>query len=332
MVNIITKKSFEGVQLKAEGGFAEHGGAGEVNVTGLFGHGDLNRDGWNFYVSAEYEKDDELRSSDRDYPYNTNDFSKLCGVSLVNGAQTCRTNGIVNGIQFNNTFAGIGTDNVPVVRPYNAANTAAAGDYRLLNPSAGCGMDTPVTVTPAQAADLAGFSGPVNLCQQDNRALYGIISPEDERFSLSGRATIRLGEHAEAYAAFNYYQNDVDYGGTPSAIRAVTTPAATGVTVSTASLALPVYVCPTGGLNANGTINTCTAASAGATLNPNNPFAAAGQVARIFYSFGDIPVYTRDFSQAYRFASGIKGDFDTFGGNYRYNIDFTASQNDLQVE
>ena len=67
-------------------------------------------------------------------------------------------------------------------------------------------------------------------------------------------------------------------------------------------------------------------------LNPNNPFAAAGNFARIFYSFGDIPVSTRDFSQAYRFASGLHGDFDTWGGNYQYNVDFTASQNDLQVE
>ena len=331
VINVITKKSFDGLTLQVDGGVSEHGGGDMIHANGLFGKGDLNRDGWNFYLSAEYEKDYELRSSDRDYPYNTNDFSKLCGTSIVNGAQTCRTNGIVNGIQFNNTFAGIGTDNVPVVRPYNAANTAAAGDYRLLNPSAGCGMDKPVTIAPGQAT-VSGFTGPVNLCQQDNRALYGIISPEDERFSLSGRATIRLGEHAEAYAAVNYYQNEVSFGGTPRAIRAVTTPAATGVTVSTAALALPIYVCPTGGLNANGTINTCTAASAGATLNPNNPFAAAGQVARIFYSFGDIPVYTRDFSQAYRFASGIKGDFDTFGGNYQYNVDFTASQNDLQVE
>ena len=106
----------------------------------------------------------------------------------------------------------------------------------------------------------------MTLCQQDNRKLFSIISPEDERFSVSGRFTFRLGEHAEAYAAVNYYQNEVTFGGAPSAIRAVTTPAATGVTVSSANIALPVFVCPTGGLNANGTVNTCTAASPGATF------------------------------------------------------------------
>ena len=162
VINVITKKSFDGLNLKVEGGVSEHGGGDTFNVTGLFGKGDLNRDGWNFYVSAEYEKDDELRSSDRGYPYNTNDFSKLCGVSLVNGAQTCRTNGIVNGIQFNNAFAGVGTGIVPVVRSGGPTNAAATGDYRLLNPAAGCGsIATPVTITPAQAAlgGVGGFAG-----------------------------------------------------------------------------------------------------------------------------------------------------------------------------
>jgi iron complex outermembrane receptor protein len=162
VINVITKKQFQGITVKAEGGDSQKGGASTVNASGLIGHGDLARDGYNFYIGTEYEHDSVLYSRDRGFPYNTNNFSSLCAPSL-NGANTsgvnaagitCRTNGIVNGIQFNNTFAGVGTVIVPVVRPYNAANTTALGNYQLLNPAAGCRGLTPVTVTTAQATRL----------------------------------------------------------------------------------------------------------------------------------------------------------------------------------
>lgn len=335
VINIITKRNFQGLQLRAEGGTSERGGADTKVFSGLAGRGDISTDGYNMYLSAEYEKDDQLYFRERGYPYNTSDLSRMCGTSIappgspnvVNG-QTCRANSIVNGIQFNNAFTGVGSNFVAVVRPYNAANTAAQGDFRLLNPTLGCpSPSVAVTVTPAQAAlgGAAGISAPVTLCQTDTRKLYNTISPEYERFSTSFHLTKQLGADAQAYFQANYYQNDVHTSGAPNAIRATTTPAATGITATTTSLPLPVYVCPTGSATF-----TCSATSPGAVLNPNNPFAANNQVARIFYSFGDLPNRTEEISQVYRLAGGVNGNFNFSDSNYRYTADFTYMQSDLK--
>lgn len=328
VVNLITKKTFEGFTAKAEGGFSQHGGAGENNYQALFGKGNLATDGYNFYVGLEYEHDDSLFNRERGYPYNTADQSPTTGISLADGSLTARANGIRNGLQFNGAFLGVSTDIVPVVRPFtrNADGTyTAAGDYRLLNPSAGCGALTSVTVTPAQArlGGATGITAPVTLCQQDFTHDYATISPDQKRFSVSVRGTKRFGDHAEAYITANYYQNDVFTNGAPAAIRDQSTPAALGLIYSTAGtpgITLPVYVCASG-VNCNAT---------NGTLNPNNPYAQLGEVASIRYNFVDIPRSSEQFSQTYRFALGLKGDFDLFG-NWRYDIEATGSQTDLQV-
>ena len=348
VINIITKKTFQGFQGKVEGGFAQEGGAGETHIDAIAGKGDLAADGYNIYIGGEYERDNALYNRDRGFPYDTNNLSSMCGASLlpniqasgphaglptagvVNG-ETCRTNNVVNGLQFDGHFYGVGTDTVAVVRPYNAANTAAAGNYQLLNPAAGCGTLKSVTITPAQATNpstgttLAGFNAPVTLCQQDFRHDYNIISPEDTRFSINAHGVRNLGASAQAYFEVNYYQNDVFSPATPSAIRAASPPAATGVTYSTASLALPTFVCPQGSAT-----YVCNGTEAGAKLNPNNPFASAGEVARIFYSFGDIPRSSEDFSQSFRFATGVNGHFNAWG-DWKYTADLTGMQTDLQV-
>ncbi|MGH1557645.1 hypothetical protein ACRAWD_06955 [Caulobacter segnis] len=53
-------------------------------------------------------------------------------------------------------------------------------------------------------------------------------------------------------------------------------------------ITLPVWICPTG-------VNCAATTTAGRTLNPNNPYAAAyandpaNGAARLYYLFGDIP-------------------------------------------
>ncbi len=338
VINIITKKTYQGFMAKVEGGFAEHGGAGERNIQALFGHGDLGADGYNVYIGAEYEKDDILYSRQRGFPYNTNDFSSLCAPSVspataptntVNSAGvTCRTNGIVNGIQAPTVaypagqFLGIGTDIVAATAPYDATNTTRLGNFQMLNPALCTGGSLkPVTITAANSASGAYIGS--NLCQQDFRHDYNIISPEDERFSISGHFIKNIGSSAQFYVEANYYQNDVFSTSAPSAIRVSTPPAALGLTTSTATIALPVYVCPTGSAT-----HICAATDPGAKLNPNNPYAAANDVARIYYSFGDIHRSNEELSHTFRLAGGLNG---TFGKDWRYDIEGTVMQTDLDV-
>ncbi len=322
VVNVITKKTYEGVTAKAEGGLSEHGGGAEENFQALVGHGNLAVDGYNVYVGVEYEHDEALFNRQRGYPFNTADVSRTCGASLIDGTKTCRTNGVVNGVQFDGSFQGVGSTTVPVVRPY-FGNTAL-GDFQLLNPAAGCGNLTPVTITPSQAAagGAVGVTAPVNLCQQDLVRQYGTISPDDKRFSISLRGTKKLWGDAEGYFTANYYQNDVFSRAVPSSIRQQSTPGSLGLVYSTANtpgLVLPVYVCASG----------VNCGPANGTLNPNNPFAAIGETASIRYRFGDIPASNEQFSQTYRLAAGLSGSFN-FMGPWQYNVDLTGSQTDLQ--
>ena len=330
VVNIITKKTFQGVEARAEAGFTQHGGGDTNTFQALLGHGDLARDGYNVYLGLEYEHDMPLYNRDRGYPYNTADQSRTRGVSLADGSVTARANGIVNGLQFDNSFLGVGSTIVPVLRPFrqNADGTyTATGDYRLLNPAGGCGGLTTVTITPAQAAagGAAGVTAPVTLCQQDTTHDYGEISPEDKRFSANFRLTKQINSDTQAYFTANYYQNKVDSNGGPSSIRQQATPGTVGLTpystAGTPGIVLPVYVCSSGQ-------NCATAADR--VLDPYNPYARQGQVASIRYLFGDIQSKGEQFSQSYRAAAGISGQFDLFG-QWHYSVDATGSQTDLRV-
>jgi iron complex outermembrane receptor protein len=339
VVNIITKKQITGLHLNASSGISEHGDDAEQRIDATFGYGDLADQGFNVYVSGEYQKDDILYSHDRGYPYNTNDLSKLCGTSVGTatipaGTTTCRSNGIIWGTQADGTIV-TGTTMVPLVRAYNAANSAAivGSQYSILNPALGCQGLQPVTLTAAQSTSLiaAGATVPTyasSQCRQDSRAMFSVILPEQQRIGASARATVNLSDTWQAYGQFNFYQSQVFYTGTPGLIRA-NTPAG-GVAGTTASIALPVYVCPRNGasatfVNSVPTTPGCTAANG--TLNPNNPFAAQGQNARILYQLSDIPLSNERLTNSYRAAGGITGSV----GGFDIRLDGTYMKQDLKA-
>lgn len=329
VINIITRKTYEGATVKAEGGFTQHGGGNSSNFQALVGHGDLGRDGYNVYVGMEYEHDEALYNSQRGYPFNTADQSAWCGKSLIDGSKTCRQNSVVNGLQFDNSFEGVGTTTVPVVRPWDPVAGAFTDDYRLLNPAKGCGKLKTVTITPDQAAagGATGIdNGPVTLCQQDLTKQYGEISPDDKRFSISLRATKKLGGDAEAYIAGTYYRNDVLSIGNPSSIRQQATPGPLGLTpyltAGTPGLTLPEYIC-----SQTVYLSGAACGAGNGAINPNNPF-APNEEAKILYRFGDIPATSEQLSQTFRLAVGVKGSFDLMGA-WNYNLEATGSQVDL---
>jgi iron complex outermembrane receptor protein len=306
VINVITKRNFQGFQGTTEGGFAQHGGAGHAQLSAIGGTGDLETDGWNGYLAAEYQRDNALFNRERGRLYNTADQSYYCGADY-NGLKVCRNNGIVNGLQFDGSFRGVGSDIVPVVRAVNGAGSSI-GNYQLLNPAAGCGRLTPVTITPGEAK-VGGFSAPVNLCQQDLTHDYSLIAPERSRVSMDGRFTKKLWDGAEGYVEFNLYGEDITTSGAPNSIRAKTPPGPSGNQVSGTTFFLPVWICASG-------VNCATDPTH--TLNPNNPFAASGHRAALFYRFWDTPVSSDERDYVTRFAGGING---TWGQGWNYRVD-----------
>ena len=326
VVNIITKKQINGIHLAAEAGISQLGDDANHRITGTVGYGHLDEQGFNIYVSAHYVDSAALYARDRGYPYNTADLSGVCyqGVCGPNNIANGTTNGVFNGLSSTTAF---------IVRPYADTGTgvtqtlgAALGRYQLLN---GCQGLTPYTLT---AADLAGnASAPTTVCQQDNVNKYAAIEPLLRRFGGSAHFTAKIGDSSEFTLEGNYENSYTYYTGAPSGFVGNLPPGIDFPSFSTSTpglphsagsgaLVLPVYVC------ARGTTVACTAANG--TLNPNNPFAAAGEVARIAGVLPTSITSNSTKSQVYRVAASLHG---TFGDGWSYSVDGTAMINDLQT-
>ncbi len=59
----------------------QEGGGDENRFDLTWGHGNLESEGYNFYISAEYQKQDALWARDRDFPFNTQNLQRICGDS-----------------------------------------------------------------------------------------------------------------------------------------------------------------------------------------------------------------------------------------------------------
>src|SRR3546814_17933960 len=60
VINIITKKEIQGLHLNGSFGISQPGAAGEQRIAAPWGYGDLADQGFNFYVSGDYQKPKEI--------------------------------------------------------------------------------------------------------------------------------------------------------------------------------------------------------------------------------------------------------------------------------
>ena len=295
VVNIILKKQIQGFNGLVEAGVSRHGDAGQQRVSATYGYGDLASQGFNVYANFEYQHNAALYNRDRGFPYNTGDLRGITGLD-ADGNVVHATNINPNGLDSTGAYQGLGSTIVPYARRLLPDGTQADG--RLVNAAAGCRGLTPHVVGDQGAGDLG------TVCEQDLIRDYYLIEPRQERLGGTLHATVNVGDNAQAYAVFTYYQNDTLTTGTPQNARQT---AFTGNFTST-SLPVPALL-PDG------------------TLNPNNPFAAEGSPAVLYYRFGDIPQSTEQLSKTYRGAAGING---TFGDGWGYTLDATGMNSVLK--
>ena len=347
VVNVLTKKQITGLHANASAGISQQGDAGEQRIDLTWGYGDLDDQGFNFYINGEYQKQDRLMARDRQYPFNSNDLSGVCGTSLGTignpiggreyavGARVCQANAAWNSIQPSLAttgpafiYNGMIATPVTSLRQVDAAGNPI-GLYNLLNTAAGC-RDLTSVIVPAVADGGAANSAGTLQCSVDARNRWGTVQPEEERLGFAGRFTARIGDRAEFYAAGNYYQVRTHVTTFPLAFNggANYPPPTPAGFVQPAQVFLPVYVCPNGvgSFGLTGNLDTgCNAANG--TLNPNNPFAAAGNRAQVLYRY-DRPRDTVTKSRSLRGAMGING---SFGDDWNFSVEAAASQVQLDV-
>lgn len=311
VVNVITKKEVQGWHIGGSGGFSEHGGGDEQRFDVTWGHGDLDADGQNFYVSAEFQRMETLFSRDRGSPFNTADWTGICGPS-----GSCLPNHNWNGItaedgSFNGFFSVPG---VTFVRPVAPGATAGAGQFEFLNPAAGCREWPTVNVDPSQST-----TSPATNCEVDYRNAYSELQPEIVRKGITLRYTANIGDDSQFYAMANLYRTDTFTSFTPLGFNGTPTPPRAS-TVTSYNVLLPVFVCSTGVGTLSGENTGCDATNG--VLNPYNPYAASGQRAQaLLRSPYGRTVDTE--ARVTRLAAGLDG---SFGNDWRYSASFTSSE------
>jgi len=335
VVNVIVKREIQGIHVNGSYGISSRNDYGEKRFDATLGYGSLANQGFNVYVNGEYQKNDPLYMRDRGYPFNTGDEGRICGTSVFDGSQTCGFNSIVNGVQYNGDYLGFGTTTVGYGMPYTVnpltgapvAPPAGLARFELLNPGAGCQNLTPYTLTPAQAGTAVASTAPANgvVCQQDLWAQYFQYQPKIERKGLNFHATANITPDIQAYVMGNWYETQTDSNITPLSFTGST---AAGGTIATISrIFLPVYVCPQAQPAYNGTQVYFTGCNAGnGVLNPSNPYAAQGEMARLAERY-DQPRRSLTDANTYRFSGGVSGTVSGFN----FNVEATTSRVDLDI-
>ena len=311
VVNVITKKEIQGFHFNGSAGVSQEGDGDEYRGDITWGVGDLDADGWNFYVNGELQQSDSIAAKERP-KFGSWDWTDIC-----NDSGGCLDNTNPNGLQADGHLGGVVSSMQPMVRPVDA-DLAATDNWQLIDPNGGCtATDFLIERNPTNAADV-GLTGPV--CENDLFGSLVNVYPRIERSGLNLRGTFKVGDRAEVYAMANYYNvATTESGGTPTTFTSLTTPGGPDVVqVGLAPLILPVYVCP---LGANG-YELCDASNG--VLNPNNPFAAAGQEAQVLYRLPVARAADTD-TESYRFAAGITG---TFGNEdeWDYSVDVVSGK------
>jgi len=180
VVNIILRPSFKGIEGTADIGNSQHGGGFTKKATFLAGGGDLNTDHYNAYVSVQYQKDNPIWTRDRDFPFNTDNLSKI-------GGPNPRVPG-------NNFGSNVGSITNP-----------ATG---LVQPLRNCIPGTQLMT------DSTG-----SYCYQDFVNQYTQVQPAMEQGGIYGRITVKLNDTTKAYLSASYMQAKTWTVGVPAQIQ-----------------------------------------------------------------------------------------------------------------
>nr|WP_294812123.1 TonB-dependent receptor [uncultured Sphingomonas sp.] len=309
VVNLILKKQFNGIAGTVEGGVSEKGDAGRQRVNLTAGFGDYDTQGWNVYLNGEYQQDGRVSNHSRGFPYNNRDLTSIGGNDnnlTDNSLTTATPNAVVvrvNQTNLNNPLAG--------------SATALSTQFQSLNLNCSFGTYT-------QTSSAVNGTG----CRHNLEDEYFQLAPLQRKWSINGRVSVRLSDDIEAYITGSYSNSYVSILNAPRALRN-TQPygGAPALASSNPGIVLPVWICPSG-------VNCATVGTAGRTLNPNNPYAAANALtpnigaARIYYLFGDIKAGSDRTNEVYRVAGGLHG---SFGGDWNWKVDAVYARDNLEI-
>lgn len=181
VVNFILRKDYAGLTVSGNFSATQHGGGNEGDFNITAGVGDPQRDGYNVFVSASYQKQQALYARDRDFSSTT--YRPDQGVNLLSGF----------------TFPANIIDR-PRQRTLNPARTDGCMPPRSLP------FEPPPFFTPACGFDFATATS---------------LLPETERVSGMLRGTWRVNESVDVFAEVIVGRNTFETAIAPFVLPAV---------------------------------------------------------------------------------------------------------------
>ncbi len=223
MVNILTKKETDGIELRAFGSIPQHGGAETYNANATYGK-DFGRG--HFLVSADYFKRNNLKRRDRPFLDCTEEFLRFtdgrrADITDVRTGKPACSGGLNNSFLTNNDFTGAGFAPgliAPTTRQQLFVTQFQVGDELE---RAGCvKLNGFVTAQgPISAPDNAfgcNFDGPstgvVNQYSELDRNV-DVIS-DLKRYTLYGEGAFQVTPGIELYTELLYNKRKTHTDGT----------------------------------------------------------------------------------------------------------------------
>ncbi|HTV85115.1 MAG TPA: TonB-dependent receptor [Dyella sp.] len=210
VVNIILKPSYQGVEGSADVGNTQHGGGFTKKASLVAGTGDLETDHYNTYFSVEWEQDQPIRASDRNYPFNSANWTG------IGGQNTSWGNPNLNG-------TGVGSIWGTVAPAGTTAGGTATGPFQPLRP---CGTGSTKVTVPGTGPGTGTY------CEQNQVADYTYIQQKQNKGGIYGRYTYKFNDTTKAYASLSYDENKTTILGMPPQIQ-------NSVPVNTNTIELP---------------------------------------------------------------------------------------------
>ena len=175
VINFILRKDFHGLELNANDFITDHSGANNGRVNATAGSGDLARDRYNLFVSADYFKQQALRATQRD-------TTKTAYLPALGLDQT-------------------------VVTSYPANIRQPGGFGNLGGFPANPTIPFPGGATPDSCAPPYSFPIPLSpfTCRFDYASVIETV-PEAEKASVVGRFTVQVNARNQLFAEGSYYR------------------------------------------------------------------------------------------------------------------------------
>jgi iron complex outermembrane receptor protein len=195
VINFITRKDYQGLDLGVYYGDTQHGGAGKKTVTLSGGIGDIAKDRFNVFGVLDYQNLGALRSSQRDW---VADRPLATFLPSLMSSNTYPANLRVRSQTQWDSWVAAGL--LPAGAPYVRST--------LVNPGAP-GCNPPATVyAPASRGGLYGCS----YDYMEDTEIY----PKSDRIGLLGRATWQITDNHQLYAELLLNRTESTYRLSPN--------------------------------------------------------------------------------------------------------------------